>query len=70
MSSPDDPVTPEHLVKIIDPIVSSDKGRFARQRETEAGKPCYQDLILIKLYITVISIGICHVNIVMDKQTN
>ena len=53
MSSLDDLVTPEHLVriidKIVDSIVSTDKTRFAKEQETEAGRPGYEDSILIKL---------------------
>jgi len=55
MSSLEDLVVPDHPVriidKIVDSIISSDKQRFEKQRETEAGRPGYRDTILIKLYL-------------------
>lgn len=55
MSSLDDLIEPDHPVrimdKIVDSIVSTDKTRFAKERETEAGRPGYEDSILIKLYL-------------------
>jgi transposase len=55
MSSLDDLVTHDHPVriidKIVDSIITSNKQRFERQRETEAGRPGYHDSMLIKLYL-------------------
>lgn len=55
MSSLDDLVSPNHPVRIIDMIVdsilSSDKARFSRERESEAGRPAYRDSVHIKLYL-------------------
>jgi len=55
MSSLDDLVSPNHPVRIIDMIVdsilSSNKARFNRERESEAGRPFYRDSVHIKLYL-------------------
>jgi transposase len=55
MNSLDDLVEQEHPVriidKIIDLIISSNKDRFEKQRETEAGRPKYHESILLKLYL-------------------
>ena len=55
MNSMDDLVAPEHPVriidKIVDSIVSSDKKRFDKERESEAGRPKYSDATQIKLYL-------------------
>lgn len=55
MSSLDDLVSENHPVRIIDKIVdlivSSDKQRFQKESQTEAGRPSYQDSTHIKLYL-------------------
>ena len=55
MNSLDDLLEQEHPVriidKIIDSIISGNKDRFEKQRETEAGRPKYHESILIKLYL-------------------
>jgi len=55
MSSLDDMVTAEHPVriidKIVDSIVASAKDKFDKPRQTETGRPKYQESTLIKLYL-------------------
>jgi len=55
MSSLDDLVALDHPVRIIDKIVDSivlgNPERFEKARETEAGRPKYHDLIMVKLYL-------------------
>lgn len=55
MNSLDDLVAQEHPVriidKIIDSIISGNRERFEKERETEAGRPKYHESILLKLYL-------------------
>jgi len=55
MSSLDDLVALDNPVRIIDKIVDSivkgNPERFAKARETEAGRPKYHDSIMVKLYL-------------------
>lgn len=55
MSCLDDLVSPNHPVriidKVIDSIVSSNKERFEKERQTEAGRPKYHDSVKLKLFL-------------------
>lgn len=55
MSSLDDTISEKNPVrimdKIIDEIVSANKEIFEKERQTEAGRPAYQDRTLLKLYL-------------------
>ena len=54
MSSLDDTISEKNPVrildKIIDEIVSANQEIFEKERQTEAGRPAYQDRTLLKLY--------------------
>jgi len=55
MNSLDDLVSQDHPVRIIDKIIESiisgNKERFEKERETEAGRPKYHESMLLKLYL-------------------
>jgi len=55
MNSLDDLVEQGHPVriidKIIDSIISGNRERFEKERQTEAGRPKYHESILLKLYL-------------------
>jgi transposase len=55
MSCLDDLVSANHPVriidKIVDSIVSSNKERFEKERQTEAGRPKYHDSVKLKLFL-------------------
>lgn len=55
MSCLDDLVSPNHPVriidKVIDSIVSSNKERFEKERQTEVGRPKYHDSVKLKLFL-------------------
>jgi len=55
MSCLDDLVSPNHPVriidKVVDSIVSSNKERFEKERQTEVGRPKYHDSVKLKLFL-------------------
>jgi transposase len=55
MSSLDDSISANNPVriidKLIDEIVSANKGIFEKEKPTEAGRPAYRDLTFLKLYL-------------------
>jgi transposase len=55
MSCLDDLVSPNHPVriidKVVDSIVSSNRERFEKERQTEAGRPKYHDSVKLKLFL-------------------
>lgn len=55
MSCLDDLVSADHPVriidKVVDSIVSSNKKRFEKKRQTEAGRPKYHDSVKLKLFL-------------------
>jgi len=63
MSSMDDSISQNHPVRIIDMIIDSvisdNKERFEKERETEAGRPRYHASTLLKLYLYGYFNGIC-----------
>lgn len=54
-SSLDETVESDHAVRVIDTVINSivinNKERFVRERESEAGRPRYQDAVMLKLYL-------------------
>jgi len=51
----DDTIQTDHPVRVIDSVINSivtdNKERFIRERESGAGRPRYQDAVILKLYL-------------------